>query len=365
MTKPIRVLCVFSELNRGGAETMCMNLYRNIDRTKIQFDFVKHTQKKCEYEDEILRLGGKIYTAPKYIVINQIAYERWWKKHFENHPEHQIVHGHYYTIADVYFKIAHQYGRKTIAHSHSEMRFDLPNRNKIKDFLVKKHCARLEENSDLCLACSKAAGDWIFKDYTILRNGIDISKFKYNEEYRKEIRSKYDINDEFVVGIVARISPPKNPYGVIDVFREYHKLNANSKLMWVGGDFMNGIIQEYVSENGLSNDVIFVGSVDEVYKYYQAFDTFILPSFYEGLPVSVVESQAAGLQTIISDNVTNEVVLSDLCKSISLSSINNWLLSIPKERYKRTDVSEAIMKSGYSISNSATLISKIYKEIGL
>lgn len=366
MSEPIRVLCVFKLLDRGGSETMCMNLYRNIDRTKIQFDFVKHSSKKCDYEDEILSLGGKIYTAPTYYEFNRLTYEKWWKNHFENHPEHQIVHGHYYTIADVYFKIAHQYGRKTIAHSHSEMRFDLQNRNKIKDYLVQKHCGRLEEYSDLCLACSKAAGDWIFNEYEIVENGIDTKTFKYNEKYRKEIRDKYNIKNEFVLGIVARISEPKNPYGAIDIFKELHKLNEETKLLWVGGNFMADSIPNYVKKLGLSDSVILTGSVADAYKYYQAFDAFVLPSFYEGLGIAAIESQAAGLKTYVSNRVPKDVEVTKLCKRIVVDDTSKWASSIQEDIgtiTERTQYNNTVKTSGYDIKDVVEKFTKIYINI--
>ena len=119
MSGPIRVLCVFSKLGRGGAENMCMNLYRRIDRNRIQFDFVKHGPEAGMFEEEIRALGGRIYEAPRYKLYNHIAYCRWWRRHLENHPEHQIVHGHYFSISAIYFHVAHQLGRITVGHSHS------------------------------------------------------------------------------------------------------------------------------------------------------------------------------------------------------------------------------------------------------
>ena len=152
MEFPIRVLCVFSSLDRGGEETMCMNLYRAINREKVQFDFVKHTTKKCEFEDEIHKLGGKIYKAPPYMVYNYLQYCRWWERHLRQHPEHRIIHGHLFTIASIYFKIARRYKRVTIAHSHASAQS-----KGLKGWLKRPLKKELVSYSDYCLSCSEIA----------------------------------------------------------------------------------------------------------------------------------------------------------------------------------------------------------------
>ena len=152
---PIRVLCVFSLLDRGGAESMCMNLFRNIDRNLVQFDFVKHTSKTCDFEKEIRNLGGRIYEAPQYKIYNHFAYCEWWDRFFKKHPEYKIVHGHYYTTSPIYFKVAKKNNRITIGHSHSSS-ID----GKIKELLIRN----VQKYSDYCFACSNEAGKWLFPD---------------------------------------------------------------------------------------------------------------------------------------------------------------------------------------------------------
>ena len=116
---PIRILCVFSSLDRGGAESMCMNIYRNIDREKVQFDFVKHFKKECAFEKEISSFGGKIYTAPQYKGVNHFWYCKWWDIFLREHPEYRVIHAHTSTLADLFLREAQKAGRTTISHSHS------------------------------------------------------------------------------------------------------------------------------------------------------------------------------------------------------------------------------------------------------
>src|SRR5690625_2672586 len=119
MQKPNRILHVFGGMGRGGAETMVMNLYRKIDRSKIQFDFIVHTQNKCDFDDEIELLGGRIYRVPRYNGKNHFQYKRAWHKFLMNHPEYKIIHGHVRSTASIYLKIANSYGLITISHSHN------------------------------------------------------------------------------------------------------------------------------------------------------------------------------------------------------------------------------------------------------
>lgn len=212
MEYPIRVLCVFSLLDRGGAESMCMNLYRRIDHSKIQFDFVKHGPQKGAFEEEIHSLGGRIYEAPRYQIYNHQFYCTWWKQHLEDHPEHQIIHGHYYSVSAVYFKVAHEMGRITVGHSHST---SVSGPNWWETQLKRMLCKGVERQADYCLACSKAAGQWLFphKEFTVLPNAVDAERFSFNPRIAQEVRCELSLGDHYVVGTVGRIVQVKNPMG--------------------------------------------------------------------------------------------------------------------------------------------------------
>src|SRR5690554_1178307 len=119
MMKPTRILQVFSRMDRGGAETMIMTYYRNMDKSKIQFDFVVHTNEIGAFVNEILDLGGKIYRMPRYKLTNHFNYIRKWKELLEKHPEYKVIHGHYFTISALYFYAAKKFDIIKIGHSHN------------------------------------------------------------------------------------------------------------------------------------------------------------------------------------------------------------------------------------------------------
>lgn len=353
MSDPIRVLCVFSMLDRGGAENMCMNLYRNIDRNIIQFDFVKHSSPKGEFEDEIQALGGKIYLAPQYKLYNHFSYVCWWSGFLNGHPEYQIIHGHYYTIASVYLRVAKHLGRTTIAHSHNSF-----TDSKIKEIIQKP----IEKYSDYCFACSDLAGKWLFphRQFTVLKNAIDTKKFTYDSFTREEYRKSLMLQDELVLGTIANYSYAKNPLGLIDIFSTIHAKNSNTKLLWVGNGPMRAKIEQKIIETGAKDSILLMGTRSDVPALLQAMDCFLLPSFFEGLPVVLVEAQAAGLPCFVSDTVTREVDITGLCKFLPLDDSSRWVEAIFNDQTPRENTSQKIIDVGYDIHSTAKWLTDFY-----
>ena len=308
--EPIRVLCVFARLDFGGAETMCMNLYRNLDRNRIQFDFVKHTPEKCAYEDEIIQLGGRVYEAPVYRIYNHAAYCSWWKHHLKAHPEHRIIHGHYFTIASVYFRIAKKLGRITVGHSH----IAYPNRIDFRDRLKDSYCKRVEKYSDYAFACGTEAGKWLFpgKEFVLMNNAIPAGQFAYNSSIRSTVRKELGIENGIAAGTVGRFHSAKNPYGTLEIMKRVHSMNPDVKLLWVGDGEMRDDIENEIRKNDMSSYMVLTGCTTDVSRLMQAMDVFILPSIFEGLPTVAIEAQAAGLPCLISDTVSKETDITGL-----------------------------------------------------
>lgn len=358
---PIRVLCVFSTLDRGGAESMCMNLYRHIDRSIIQFDFVKHTPEKCAFDDEIQDLGGRIYIAPRLKGYNILSYRLWWKKHFANHPEHRIVHGHFFSISAVYFAFAKHANRITVGHIHASQ-----SDSKLKTLLEK----RISRYTDYPIACSEEAGRWIYGDrsFTVLHNALDVTVFKYNPENRIKVRNHLRLNDNLTLGTTANFSNVKNPMGVIDIFLAVRKRNPRVKFLWAGDGGMRHEIENRLIEEGITEDVYLLGSRDDIPYLLQAMDVFVLPSFNEGLPVSVVEAQAAGLPCFISNHITKDVDITGLCHFLSIDQPDNWAElwadAISSDKTKREDKSAKICEAGYDIQSTSKWLSDFYMNIG-
>ena len=358
---PIRVLCVFGALDRGGAESMCMALFKMLDRDKIVFDFVKHTAETGAFEDEIESLGGKIYTCPRLSVTTYNSYIRWWDNHFKNHPEHKIIHGHMFTTSGLYFKVAHKYGRITVGHSHCASD-KTTNRSYLEKLIRKKMRNMIPRYADFRLACSKKAGDFIFPDgnYIVLNNAIDTTKFLYDDALRKKTRESLGLGGELILGTVANLSEVKNPMGLINIFLAIKKINPETKLVWVGEGNQRSAIENRLNQENIKDCVTLLGMRDDVPSLLQSIDVFLLPSFYEGLPVSVIEAQAAGLPCFISDSVTKEVDITGLCHFLPIDQPDLWAHEILADHTVRKDMSDSIIAAGYDIRTTAKWLEEFY-----
>ena len=368
MNEPLRILQVFAEMNRGGAETMIMNLYRNIDREKIQFDFIVHTQEKCAFDDEIEQLGGRIYKVPKYVGTNHLSYKNAWKNFFMSHSDYKIIHGHVRSTASVYLKIAKKYNLTAIAHSHS-----ISSGSGIKAVIKNLLQYPIRHISDYFIACSESAGRWLFGDkivasnkFKILNNAIDVEEFTFNNQIREAIRYDYGIEDKLVIGHVGRFHSAKNHEFLIDIFKSVHNKVNNSVLLLIGDGALKESIQMKVRKEKLENSVIFAGVRSDVPDIFQGMDIFVMPSLFEGLPVTLIEAQASGLKIFASDVITNEVAITDNIEFLSLNrSAEVWAERIMEYRdgYERKDTSQEIVAAGYDVNNNAQELEQFYLSI--
>lgn len=367
--KPIRILHVIGEMDRGGAETMIMNLYRNIDREKIQFDFMVHTTKKCAYDDEIRSLGGRIYHVPKFNGANFISYINSWRRFLKKHDEHPIIHGHIGSSAALYLSVAKRYGRFAIAHSHNTKSTIKSVRTKLWEL----YSFPTRFVADYFLGCGQQAGIDRFgkkiadsKKYSVLNNAIDSALFTFSDISRKKIREELKITDKFVVGHVGRFENQKNHDFLIDIFRLVHEKCSNAVLLLIGDGSRLNEVKTKVRGYNLSDSVIFTGVRDDVSSLLSAMDVFVFPSLYEGLGIVAVESQAAGLHTICSDVVPTEARVTDLFHPISLSqSTEKWADTILKyvNGYERRNMYNEIIKAGYDIHTTAKCIENFYLKL--
>lgn len=361
----IRVLHVLGGLNRGGAETMVMNLYRNIDRSKVQFDFIVHTEDKCDYDDEIKSLGGRIYNIPKYTGKNHLHYKKAWSSFFEENPKYKIIHGHVRSTATIYLKVAKKYGLTTIAHSHNT------SSGKGVSAIVKNILQhQIRYTAKFMFACSKTAGIWLFgykacqKDnFYILNNAIDAEKFIYDEKKRMEKRKELQVEDKFIIGHMGRFHTQKNHNFLVDIFKQVHESEPNTVLMLVGEGDLRGSIEKKVNDLGLGNSVIFTGVRADIAELLQVMDVFVFPSLYEGLPLTVVEAQAAGLPCLISDKITAEVKIMDILTNISLEeSVQSWAKKVLSylNSFERKNTYLEIVKAGYDIKGTVNWLQEFY-----
>lgn len=366
---PIRVLHVIGIMNRGGAETMIMNIYRNIDRSKIQFDFVENTDKPAVFDNEILSLGGRIYRCPHYNGKNHFLYKKWWNKFFRGHKnEYKIIHGHLGSTASIYLKIAKKYGLYTIAHSHSSG-FG----HSLNALLYKIMSYNTRNIADYFFACAKIAGIDRYGNkvvngthFKVLNNAIDTDLFTFKEDMRFEMRKRLGFNkNNIVIGHVGRFLEVKNHSFLIDVFHEIVKINKNYRLLLVGGGPLESEIKDKVNKLRLSDFVVFAGICSDVYNYMQAIDVFVFPSVFEGLPVSLVEAQTCGLPCVKSDKVPEECILTNgLVTTKKLSdSPKNWASHILNiDVSNRQSHNNEIISNGYDIKTTAKRLEDFYLE---
>lgn len=355
----IRVLQIVTYMGRGGLETMIMNYYRNIDRNKVQFDFLVHRQEEADYDKEIVALGGKIYHMPMLNPFSK-SYFNALDSFFKEH-KYDIVHCHLDCMSAYPLKIAKKNGvRVRIAHSHNK------SQDKNLKYPIKLYSKRLiPKYATHLLSCGKEAGDWMFngKPYTILNNAIDAQSYRFDKQIREEMREQLGFNQEdFVIGHVGRFNPQKNHNFIIDVFNFVHKKNTAAKLVLVGTGDGQKAIKEKVESLALSDSVLFLGNRTDVNKILQAMDVFLFPSLYEGLPLSIIEAQAAGLPCVISDNVPPECIVTDLIETASLDdALAKWEIVITSQKsVKRKDTYELIKKSGFDVKSNVLVLEKMY-----
>lgn len=361
-----KVLHCLSFMNRGGAETFIMNILRNIDRTKYCFDFLLQSS-EGHYIDEIKELGGKIYTIPLRS-NGLINYCNSLNRFFAEHQnEYDAVHEHTSSLSSIeVLYYAKKWGvKKRILHSHNTNQAGL-----FHHFLhyINKPIVRYLATD--YLACSEVARIWLFK-YTgilskshVVNNGIDTSLFEYSDSKRFKIRTELGISsDTFVIGHVGRFDVVKNHTFLIKIFNEILFRRSDSLLLLVGGgELMDDIVDEAKSLK-INGNVKFLGVRGDIDKLLSAFDVFVFPSLYEGLPVSLVEAQASGLPVFVSNNVSPEVKLSENLKFLSLDEGPAFwaeqISCLPKTDREKNG--KCVEEKGYSIFNTVKfLINEIY-----
>ena len=357
----IRVLHVLGGLNRGGAETMVMNLYRNIDRTKVQFDFIIHTKEKQDYNDEILSLGGKIFTFPSFNLLNIFFLRKIWKSFFKTHPEYKILHSHVRSYASIYLPIAKKNGLITIIHSHS-----ISNGKGVKSLLKSLLQLPLRKQADYCFACSEKAGKWLFgkrttrqKKFVIVKNGIDLSKFEYDEEIRKKLRVQFGLTGRVVYASIGRLHKSKNHKFLLRVFKRIHARDTESRLLIVGDGPLRDSIKKTVDSLGLNDCVIMKESVSNVAGIYQIADCVLIPSKWEGLCMVAIEAQASGTYVICSDCVPADVLVTENIERLELN-IKAWVEAANTEKFRKVSCVPAIKKAGYDIKETSKSIQGFY-----
>lgn len=363
--EPIRILNLFTIMNRGGAETMVMNYYRHIDRTKVQFDFMVHRSEKGAYDDEIVALGGKIYHMPEIRPWTSFNYRKQVSKFYCDHPEYRIIHSHMSELGYYDFIEAQKANVPVrICHAHNS-----PHGFDIKSPVRWYYKTMMKPYITHRFMCGEESGNWLFgkkyKDSFIrLNNAIDAQAYAFNPDIRIRIRDSLGISASIVVGHVGRFNYQKNHPFIIDVFSELLKKNGDAVLLLVGNDSGDdgAAIHDKVKTLGIEKQVQFLGTRTDVADVMQAMDVFLFPSFFEGLSLASIEAQASGLPLLISDRIPIECKKTDLVHVYPLSMpASQWADEIIKlSKTERRNTTEEIRQSGYDIQSNAKVLQDFY-----
>lgn len=363
--EPIRVAHIIGKWVGGGVEAVVMNYYRNINRDKVQFDFLCDDDSTNIPYDEIEKLGGKVILIPPYQKVFKYHKEL---KRILKEGNYQIVHSHINTLS-VFSLFAAKCAKVPvrIAHSHSTTNVKEKNKNLLKQVL--RPFSKLFATNYMC--CSELAGRWLFgdKEYDkgnvyLLNNAIDLEKFKYDEKIRKAKRKELNISDDtIVIGHIGRFVEQKNHRFLIDIFNEINIKENNSILLLAGQGPLMEEMKEKVNSLNLNDKVMFLGQRSDVAELYQAFDLFLIPSLYEGLPVVGVEAQASGNLCYLSNDMTKETKVLDSTVFMSLSNTaEEWAEEILKslKEYRKHDTKEEVSKYGFNIKEESNKMEKYY-----
>ena len=362
----VKVLHHVSSMNRGGQETLIMNVFRKIDRESVMFDFLCIINEPADYDEEIHSLGGKINfidyslcSGPLKPLKRARLLYRWLKEH---KSEYGVFHVHtqnaFYALLDaIPAKTAGI--KKVIIHSHNSSTLYHITAHKVAKGVLK--LMSIDR-----FACSNEAGRWMFgnKSFRIIRNGIDTERFSFQPQVREKVRNEFGWSSQKIIGHVGRFNDQKNHLFLVRIFQELHKIDPNTRLVLIGRGENEESIQQYVYQNNLKNCVDFLCVRDDVERLYQGMDLFLFPSKFEGLGIVVIEAQTAGLPCLISDVIPSDVDITNLVHRASLDQTPAEWAEIAKgildANYPRLDTSAEIRAAGYDISTTAHYLQDFY-----
>lgn len=368
--EPIRILHITNNMNRGGQETFIMNLYRSIDRNKVQFDFLLSLDSKSDYEDEIMELGGRVYrTTLKTEGIGTFI-QHTNKLLKECQTNYRIVHIHTSSIMSILGWLLTDIRKipNKIIHSHNA--FNAEDVVGIRRTVLRFAINRVTK---LRFACSKEAAIWLFgqspykkNKIKIIKNGIDQETFAYRKSDRIAVLNELELEDKFIIGHIGRFNTQKNHRFIIDIMESIHRLNEDAILLLIGVGTLEEEIKQYVIDKNLENCIRFLGKRDDISRLLNSMDVLIMPSLYEGLPVVGVEAQSTGVRLVVSDTVSKDLDITGNILFVSLKeSPMQWAKSILEfgQGYERKSEDDALNRHGYIISTTAKEMEHFYAKL--
>lgn len=371
MSEVIRILHVLGNTQLGGAESRIMDLYRHMDRTRVQFDFLVHTNEKGHFDDEIKKLGGKIYRVPRFRLYNYFSYKRALKKFFKLHHDFRAVQGHITSTAAIYLPIAKKAGVAVVAAHARSAGVDKGIKGKITRWMRRN----LSKKTDYMFTCSRLAGISVFGEQAVrdgktifIPNAIDCQAFAYDEKKREEMRERLGIRNCYVIGHVGRFHYAKNHEYLLQVFASLCNTAEGEKkrdyvLLLLGEGSGMEDAKRLAEQLGVADRVRFLGNQNPVYDYYQAMDYFVYPSRYEGLPGTIVEAQASGLRCLMSDSICEEAAASELVHRMGIEeAADKWADYIESTAdYTRRSYAKEMQEAGFDVSAQTEKMTAFYE----
>lgn len=362
-----RVLNVIGKRPCGGIGSFVINYQSNFQPNIIKIDYlIFDDELQGDFDKKVSKLGSTVYVLPALKNRRLFSIWREIEKFFKVHAEEYVaVHLHSVNIAFMILTAARKNGIKNLlAHSHATMYSD-KKLNGIRNYFL---CLNLNKQATMYLACSRAAGQFLFgknnsSEIVILNNAIDCDKFKFSKLIRQEIREDLNLQEKYVVGHVGRFNEQKNHKFLINIFEEIYKINNKAVLLLIGDGPLVPEIDRMIKEKHLESSIMKLGMRNDVAKLLQGMDVFVLPSLYEGLPVIGIEAQASGLPCVMSDKVTTEVSIINV-KFMSLKQdAYQWAVCINymKNSIRREDAAKIVSDAGYNIKIEALKLQKIYQ----
>ncbi|XOQ25505.1 MAG: Glycosyltransferase family 1 protein [Mitsuokella multacida] len=367
MKKKLRVLMVVFNLSvANGVSSFIMNYFRKLNHDAVAMDFVVYQDTESPYYDEIRIQGSQIYHIPSI---------RHFKEHMKvcyqilSEGQYDIVHDNILILSTGLMHCAKKLGVPVrILHSHNAKL----GTNRYKKMRNRMFLPLLVKQVNSYFACSDLAADCMFgkRAYTFIPNVVDGQKFEFHQSTRNRIRTAMNVSDKLVIVTVGRLVGQKNPFYAIDVISELFKLNKKIEYWWVGSGPLEESVKEYIQKKNASGYVHLLGRRTDVTELYQGADVFFLPSIFEGLPVTGVEAQAAGLYCFVSDTITRQFIYTDLVKTFSIQEapqrsaeiLEQWLKTIDMNKDRAAYVN-VLAKSQFSDQQAGLILESAYHDL--
>ena len=361
----VRVLHVIGAMDRAGAETLLMNLYRSIDRSKVQFDFLVNADGPSDYDAEIMNLGGRIFRTPRYNLINKKSYSNSVRTILREHPEDAIVHSHIGSAAPVHLKIAREEGRYAIAHSHNNETLSL------ESMAFRMIAFPVRWNADHYMACSpEAAYDRFGKKVaegdrcSILYNGIETARYQRDAASCQQSKQALGLADVPVFGHIGRLTHQKNQGFLLEAFAHIRAVLPDARLILIGRGEDEQKLRDAVRRLGVEDAVNFLGIREDIPDLLRAMDVFVFPSLYEGLGVAIIEAQATGLQCVASDEIHDIAAISDRLIRLPLGDPQAWadecIAAYGRSKNTKDDRVAVVAQAGFDINETAEQLQAFY-----